>query len=84
MGVSDWTVTDGNIDFCGYTAAVQQGITIFQKTIDSLPSHYKFEMDLRFIGLEGFTGNTLNIYYDGISRPFKMLQKSQNHYLVTA
>ena len=46
MGVSDWTVTDGNIDFCGYTAAVQQGITIFQKTIDNLPSHYKFEMDL--------------------------------------
>ena len=61
-----WTVTNGNINYCGYTSACQQGNTIFQKNLSSLPSHYKFEFDMIFEALEGFSGNTFNVYFDGI------------------
>lgn len=61
-----WTVTKGNGNFCGYTSVCQRGNTIFKKSINNLPSHYKFELELLFEGLEGFTGNTFNIYLDGV------------------
>ena len=64
--VPDWNVTNGNLDYCGYIGVVQNGNSILEKNITNLPSHYKFEFELGFEGLEGFTGNTLNVYYDGV------------------
>ena len=64
--VPDWNVTNGNLNYCGYIGVVQNGNSILEKNITNLTSHYKFELELGFEGLEGFTGNTLNVYYDGV------------------
>ena len=61
-----WSAINGNIDYCGYKNVVQKGNTILQKTITGLSNHYKFELELAFEGLDGFTGNTVNIYFDGV------------------
>jgi len=64
-GIPGWNVTNGNINYCSLNNLFS-GQTTLQKTISNLSSHYKFEFNIILVGFNGFNGNTLNVYFDGL------------------
>lgn len=72
--ISNWTITNGVSPYTTTCASYNlfggyqtfNDLTILERYIPSLPSHYRFEMDVLFFSIDNFNGKTLEISFDGV------------------